>query len=169
MVHLLTSFPSLWTMFMYSSLEQCRALWLAELLDICPGTLLSWMFLIPGTMGLATETEGFKNIYILYVWQTGGDSATESPLWKIREKVNLSAGSQILFVVECELTLELLMLRVGWRMRVLHETGRALRGIRAGHRAVLLGYEPGTRARLRLNEATTDTNTHKKKEIVSIH
>lgn len=48
------------------------------------------------------------------------------------------------------------MLRVSWRMRVLHVTGRAWRGIRTGHRAVLLGYEPGTGARLRLNKATTD-------------
>lgn len=49
------------------------------------------------------------------------------------------------------------MLRVGGRMRVLHVTGRALRGIWTGHRAVLLGYEPGTGARLRLNKATTGT------------
>lgn len=42
-------------------------------------------------------------------------------------------------------------------MRVLHVTGRALRGIRAGHRAVLLGYEPGPGARLRLNKATRGT------------
>lgn len=49
------------------------------------------------------------------------------------------------------------MLRISGRMRVLHVTGRTLRGIRAGHRAVLLGNEPGTGARLRLNKATTGT------------
>lgn len=59
-----------------------------------------------------------------------------------------------------EVTLDLLMLRVSWRMRVLHVASRALRGIRAGHRAVLLGYEPGTGARLRLNKATTDTKDY---------
>lgn len=52
----LTSFPSLWTMLMYSSLEQCLALWL-ELPDTWPETLLSWMFLMPlGTIGLDTDT-----------------------------------------------------------------------------------------------------------------
>lgn len=55
------------------------------------------------------------------------------------------------------------MLRVGGRMRILHVTGRALRGIWAGHGAVLLGYEPGTRARLRLNKATIS----KKKNVLA--
>lgn len=45
------------------------------------------------------------------------------------------------------------MLRVAGRVRVLHVASRALRSVRAGHGAVLLGYEPGPRASLRLNIA----------------
>lgn len=67
----LTSFPSLWTMLMYSSLEQCLALWL-ELPDTWQETLLSWMFLMPtGTIGLDTDTATHKktNLFTdIFIW-----------------------------------------------------------------------------------------------------
>lgn len=62
--------------------------------------------------------------------------------------------------------LDLLVLRVArWVRVLLHVSSRALGGIGAGHRAVLLGREPGIRPHLWRGKATVEKEDEKNMSI----
>ena len=62
--------------------------------------------------------------------------------------------------------LDLLVLGVAGWVGVVHVAGRALRGVGAGHRAVLLGQEAPARPRLWRGKATVEREKGEKKTFV---